>query len=88
MEYEIEKRFRSDFTSLKNKELAIAISDVIKNVSDAKDPKEILNLKKLKGYKTEYRIRTGQYRIGISIINNTIIFKAFAHRKEIYRRFP
>jgi len=88
MEYEIEKRFRSDFTSLKNKELSIAISEVIKNISEAKDSKEIINLKKLKGCKTEYRIRIGHYRIGISIINNTVIFKAFAHRKDIYRRFP
>ncbi|MBX6423476.1 type II toxin-antitoxin system RelE/ParE family toxin [Thermosulfurimonas sp. F29] len=45
-------------------------------------------MKKLKGYKDFYRIRIGDYRIGLQIKENKIIFVRFLHRKEIYRCFP
>jgi mRNA interferase RelE/StbE len=50
--------------------------------------KDIINLKKLSGYKSAFRIRIGDYRIGVIIENDTVIFVAFAHRKDIYHRFP
>ncbi|HKJ43589.1 MAG TPA: hypothetical protein VKA27_15945 [Sunxiuqinia sp.] len=40
------------------------------------------------GYQSAYRMRSGDYRIGIIIENNIVTFVAFAHRKEIYRKFP
>jgi mRNA interferase RelE/StbE len=88
MNFEIEKAFARDFRKLKSKELASLISEIIKQVSEASTPNEIPNLKKLSGYKSAFRIRIGDYRIGIIIERNTIIFVAFAHRKEIYKRFP
>lgn len=88
MNFEIEKAFARDFRKLKSKELASLISEIINQVSEASTPDEIPNLKKLSGYKSAFRIRIGDYRIGIVIERNTIIFVAFAHRKEIYKRFP
>lgn len=49
---------------------------------------EIRNLKKLKGEDNAYRIRVGDYRIGIFIDNKTVTFSRILHRKEIYRYFP
>jgi mRNA interferase RelE/StbE len=88
MNFEIEKAFVKDFRKLKNKELARSILEVIKQVSEAASPGEIINLKKLSGYKSAFRIRIGEYRIGVTIEKNTLTFIAFAHRKEIYNRFP
>jgi mRNA interferase RelE/StbE len=88
MNFEFEKAFVKDFQKLKNKELATAIVEAIKQVSDASNSNEITNLKKLSGYKSAFRIRIGDYRIGITIEKNTVTFVAFAHRKEIYKRFP
>jgi mRNA interferase RelE/StbE len=88
MNYEFEKAFVRDFRKLKSKELAEAIIEVIKRVSEASTPDEIPNLKKLTGYKSAFRIRTGDYRIGVIIEKSTVTFIAFAHRKEIYKRFP
>ena len=88
MNFELEKAFVKDFQKLKNKELATAIAEAIKQVSDASNSSEITNLKKLSGYKSAFRIRIGDYRIGITIEKNTVTFVAFAHRKEIYKRFP
>ena len=49
---------------------------------------EIRNLKKIKGHKDAYRIRVGDYRIGIFIKEDTITFSRVLHRKEVYRYFP
>ena len=49
---------------------------------------QIFGLQKLKGYTSYYRLRSGDYRIGISIIDDHLLFMRVLHRKEIYRRFP
>ncbi len=88
MNYVIEKGFRKDFRSLKNKQLANDIIEAINNVEKANSISEIRNIKKLTGYKIAYRIRCGSYRIGIVIENNMVTFVAFDHRKDIYKKFP
>lgn len=52
------------------------------------DINEIKNLKKLKGYKSFYRIRVGDYRIGFRLDNNKVVLMRVLHRKDIYRYFP
>jgi mRNA interferase RelE/StbE len=44
----------------------------------------------MKGYPNKYKIRVGDYRIGITVEkkNKTLICQRIAHRKEIYRVFP
>jgi mRNA interferase RelE/StbE len=74
MNFEIEKAFAKDFRKLKSNELAQSISKVIKQVSNASAPDEIPNLRKLSGYKSAFRIRIGDYRIGVIIEKNTIIY--------------
>jgi mRNA interferase RelE/StbE len=46
------------------------------------------NLKKLSGYKFVYRIRLGDYRLGLFIENDIVQIARFAHRKDIYKLFP
>jgi len=57
-------------------------------VENAKSPHEIKSIKKLKGYKTAFRIRQGNYRIGIFIEKGEVLFAAIALRKNIYKKFP
>lgn len=35
-----------------------------------------------------YRIRVGDYRLGLALEGDTVILVRFLHRKEIYRYFP
>ena len=67
MKFEVEKAFAKDFRKLKNRELAIAISEAILQVSEASSTKEIANLKKLTGYKSAFRIRIGDYGLVSSL---------------------
>ena len=44
----------------------------------------------MKGYKDKYKIRIGDYRIGLTIDKKQklIICQRIAHRREIYQIFP
>ncbi len=45
-------------------------------------------IEKMTGYKDYYKVRFGNYRIGIQINDIEIILERVLHRKEIYRYFP
>lgn len=72
----------------KNLELLKQVQKIIENVEQAEAITELSNLKQLKAEGRYYRIRTGDYRIGITIENEKIIFIRVLHRREIYRFFP
>ncbi len=46
-------------------------------------------MKKMTGYSSYYRIRVGDYRVGVELITpDTLRFITVAHRKDIYSIFP
>ena len=49
---------------------------------------EIGDIKKLKGGDRYYRIRVGDYRMGLILDNDTVVFVRFLHRKDLYKYFP
>ena len=53
-----------------------------------KSTSEISSLKKLKGFDEYYRIRKGDFRIGIKITNSEVTFLRCLSRKDIYKYFP
>ncbi len=88
MNVRIDKSFAKDTDKIKDQSLKGRIADVIGLVQQAKSIQEITNLKKLKGEQQYYRIKLGDYRIGIKVDNDTVDFIRFLHRKDIYRYFP
>ncbi len=88
MNIRYESSFEKDLRKIRDKDLLQKIKDAINEVKKAKNTKDINSLKKLKGYETFYRIKLGDYRIGIEIIRDEMIFTRFLHRKEVYRFFP
>ncbi len=61
---------------------------VIKNLEATSNLADFPNCKKLSGYKTAYRIRLHNYRIGFFYSNNSIELIRILDRKEVYRYFP
>lgn len=80
--------FKKDLKRVKDQKLLQQVSSAIDEVKNSGSRAEINNLTKLKGYDDFYRIRIGNYRIGIKLMNEEIIFVRLLHRKEIYRFFP
>jgi mRNA interferase RelE/StbE len=48
----------------------------------------IRHIKKIEGYDCYYRLRIGDYRLGLKISEDTVELIRFLHRRDIYRRFP
>ena len=88
MQIEFKESFLKDLKKLKDKELKDKVKNVICDVEKAQNVSEIKKLRKLKGYKNFYRLRVGNYRIGLQIKHNCVIFVRILHRKEIYKYFP
>jgi len=80
--------FSKDLRKVNNKDLLNRIKETIERAEKAQSLQNIANLKKLKGGNNYYRIRLGEYRIGLTIENNTVTFVRCLNRKEIYRYFP
>jgi mRNA interferase RelE/StbE len=46
------------------------------------------NIEKMTGHKNHYKVRFGDYRVGLFKNNNVIELRRVLDRKEIYRFFP
>jgi len=88
MQVDFTKHFSRRIDDLPNEKLRGRLRMVVRTVINAATLGDIPNLKKLKGHPYAYRIRLGDYRIGLFLENDTIIFAAFEHRKDIYNKFP
>jgi len=89
MNLKFDKSFLKSIEKIKVASLKQKIENVIGEVESAKDLNDVKQLKKLKGYKSYYRIKIGDYRVGIEVEHPDVVtFIVVAHRKEIYRRFP
>ena len=88
MRVRIDKSFEKDTKKINNQKLLLKVASCIEQVSKSKSISDIHNLKKLLGFSNHYRIRIGEYRAGIRIVNNEVFFERFLHRKDIYRYYP
>lgn len=82
-----DKSFQKDISKLDSANRKQILNIVI-NLTQSESINDIPNFKKIKGFKNMYRIRFGNYRIGIRLNNNTIISVRILHRKDIYKYFP
>ena len=88
MEVEIKKKFLKELSKLPN-EYADTIEEFVFNELVTYDNlSEIGKVEKMTGYKNYFKIRFGDYRVGIKKENQTIVVEIVKHRKEIYKYFP
>lgn len=80
--------FAKDLKRVKEKGLLNRVREIIEAVEKGDSLGELQNLKKLKGSGNYFRLRIGDYRIGISLEQDTVIFVRFLNRKDIYKYFP
>ena len=88
MKIEFRRSFLKDLKLIDDKGILKRAREKIEEVKQAKSLSDISNLKKLKGSGDYYRIRVGDYRFGIAVAGENVIFVRFLNRKEIYKYFP
>jgi len=80
--------FAKDLHKLKDQSLKNKIKTIIEATEQANTLSDVTGIKKLKGESGYYRVRVGNYRLGLFLEEDTIYFVRFLHRKDIYRYFP
>ncbi len=89
MKISFDKAFYKSLSKLKNPIVANQVEEVIGIVQDSRSIREIPQIKKLQGFSNYYRIRLGDYRLGIELENSqSVRFIVITHRKDVYKYFP
>lgn len=88
MQLRFDKSFEKDIRKLSDGDVLKRLKERILLLKSANTLAEIPELKKIKGYAGYYRIRIGDYRLGVELEDQTVALVRFLHRKEIYRKFP
>ena len=88
MKVEFKKSFVKDLEQVRDKSLKERVRQAIERVEKAQTLQEVENVRKLRGGERYYRIRIGDYRLGLVLERDTVIFVRFLHRKDVYRYFP
>jgi mRNA interferase RelE/StbE len=88
MNVEFLKKFSKDIDDLNVKSVKQSLIRLIELMETVDSIEKIPNTKKLKGHKTAYRTRVGDYRLGFFFEDSTILLARFIHRKDIYKLFP
>lgn len=84
-----DESFWKSIKKIKDKKIKARVANLIEEFENAKTLYDVSNVKKLQGYNSFYRVRLGDYRIGLELIDSeTVLFIIAAQRKEIYRIFP
>ncbi len=82
------KKFSKDLDKIVRPKDRQTILEVIQKVKKVEKFEQVPGVRKLVGYPDAYRIRSGDYRIGVYVDGNKVEFARIAHRKVIYKIFP
>ena len=67
----------------------IQVKEVIEKLVQSKNLETSgVDYRKMQGFNTFYRIRVGDYRVGIEYIHPTVIVITILTRSTIYKKFP
>ena len=83
------KKFSKDLEAISHDvKIRKRLLDLIEQIKRVDVLSEIAGTKIIEGYQDYFRLRVGDYRLGVKVTENNIEMIRFLHRKEIYRRFP
>jgi mRNA interferase RelE/StbE len=88
MKVEFLDKFNKDLDKIKNKQIEQKVIEIIEELELSEKLSDLPNVKKLSGFKTAYRLKFGDYRIGLFFENGIIELARIVHRKDIYKLFP
>ncbi|CAN5686585.1 type II toxin-antitoxin system toxin RelE3 [soil metagenome] len=88
MKVEFTRGFEKDLESVRDRKTLQRVERLLADVGNAEKLSDITGMKKLAATRRFYRIRAGDYRVGVEIIGDTIWFLRCLPRKTIYRSFP
>ena len=88
MKVEHNRGFTRDLRRMRSSELRQRVLRKIEELEAASVITEVRGVAKMAGEGTYYRIRIGEYRLGLAVEDDEATLLRFLHRSEIYQFFP
>jgi mRNA interferase RelE/StbE len=89
VKFRVDKSFDRDMDRIKDERVLRRLRTLISTIQGVDALREIPHIKKIEGYETYYRIKMGDYRLGMEAISGReVVLLRFLDRKDIYRYFP
>ncbi len=88
MEIRYHPRFDRDNRLIRIRDLSSRLERTIAELKAASNFREVSGVQSITGWENHYRIRIGDYRLGLRLEGNTAVLLRFGHRREFYRGFP
>ncbi len=80
--------FLKDLKKVDDKKVKTKVKEILLSLKEIENIQNNKQIVKLKGHPTAYRIRIGNYRMGMYLEENTITLARFLKRNDIYKLFP
>ena len=80
--------FLRDLKKLSDQRVRSQVRAVIEAVESADALTDLPNVRKMGGGAGFYRVRIGDYRIGLAVEGAEVEFVRVLHRRDVYRYFP
>ena len=88
MKVEPNRGFTRDLRRIRSSELRQRLLRKLEELEAASDITEVRGVVKLTDEGSYYRIRIGDYRLGLAAEGDEVTLLRFLHRSEIYQFFP
>ena len=88
MKVAFRQSFERDLRKIRDRSALRRVRQVVEQVEDANSLQDVQNVRKLGGAAGFFRIRVGEYRIGIALVADEVEFVRCLHRRDMYRYFP
>ena len=88
MEIRRERRFARDLRRIRSVQVRRRLRRKLEEMEAAPSLADVSNVRRMTGTENHYRIRVGDYRIGIEMDSETAILQRFGLRDDFYRGFP
>ncbi|MBL1262425.1 type II toxin-antitoxin system RelE family toxin [Candidatus Methylomicrobium oryzae] len=88
MEVRYNKKFLKQLASVPSETRVKIEGFVFDELISASSIFSLGKIEKMQGYHGFYKVRFGNYRVGLAIENEVVIVKTVMHRRDIYKFFP
>ena len=88
MRVEFRRRFLKELSNIPAFQRKVIEQFVFEELPKLRSLDESGNVERMKGYPGFFKVRFGNYRVGLSLADNAVVLERVLHRKEIYRYFP
>ena len=80
--------FNRDLRRIRDRDVRQRLTLKIQEIEAASNFTQMTDVLKMQGYDIHYRIRVGNYRLGIAVEGDVVTLLRFGHRRDFYRGFP